>query len=379
MNSLRINLVKNIIFLGLLVSLVIWLLGPLISIFRTNIVVNSSILGVLFIGVAYTFYQFYVLRREQQWFTSFEQGKERFPGVPKPQILAPLNSFASSKDANLNVFNRQSLLNSIETRLEELRGFNRYLIGLLIFLGLLGTFWGLSQTIGAIAGVVSNIDVSANDIKEAFQALKQGLQSPLKGMGTAFSSSMFGLGSSLILGFLDLQVGKACQQFYQWLEEKMLLLSGHSATATTPTYHGPAYAQGMIEQVAENLNSVVQALHYHHENRLSVVKTVQQLADKLGGFTEILGQQKKQLEQLRYNNEQIQEILKYLATQVNSNHLAQISEKLAGHLETVDSNIARLLEESIQGRQQLTQEIRSEIRMVAKTISALAHNQEEAA
>lgn len=378
MNFLRLNLIKNIIFLGLLVSIVAWILTPLIDIFRTNIVVNSAILGVLLIGITYTFYQFYLLNREKKWFASFEQGKERFPGVPKPKILAPLDSFASSKDANLNVFNRQSLLNSIEARLEELRGFNRYLIGLLIFLGLLGTFWGLSQTIGAIAGVVSSIDVSANDIKEAFQALKQGLQSPLKGMGTAFSSSMFGLASSLILGFLDLQVGKACQHFYQWLEEKLLLLSGHSAS-TTPTYHGAAYTQGMMEQTAENLSSIVQALHYHHENRLSIVKTMQQLADKLGGLTEILNQQNKQLEQLRYNNEQVQEVLKYLTTQISSSHHTQISEKLTSQLASVDSNILRLLEESIHGRQQLTQELRSEIRMVAKTISALANDQEEAA
>lgn len=378
MNSLRINLIKNIIFLGLLVSIVLWLLGPLIDIFRTNVVVNSAILGVLFIGVTYTFYQFYRLRKEQQWFAFFEQGKERFPGVPKPQILAPLSSFADSKDAHLNVFNRQSLLNSIEARLEELRNFNRYLIGLLIFLGLLGTFWGLSQTIGAIAGVVSSIDVSANDIKEAFQALKQGLQSPLKGMGTAFSSSMFGLGSSLVLGFLDLQVGKASQSFYQWLEEKMLLISGHSVPATS-THHGAAYSQGMLEQTAENLSSVVQALHYHHENRLSIIKTVQHLADKMEGLTEVLSQQKKQLDQLHYNNEQTQEILKYLAAQASSNNFVQVSERMIKHLEGVDSNIARLLEESIQGRQQLTQEIRSEIRMVAKTISALANSQEEAA
>lgn len=378
MNSLRMNLIKNILFLGILVSIVLWLRNPLTSIFQTNMVVNGAILSVLSIGIAHTFYQFYLLRREQQWFASFEQGRERFPGVPNPRILAPLASFAESKETHLNAFNRQALLNSIEARLDELRTSNRYLVGLLIFLGLLGTFWGLSQTIGAIAGVVSNIDVSANDIKEAFQALKQGLQSPLKGMGTAFSSSMFGLGSSLILGFLDLQVGKTFQHFYQWLEEKMLGLGEHTVS-TTPQHHGAAYSQGMLEQTAENLSSVVQALHYHHENRLSVIKAVQHLGDKLEGLTDVLNQQKKQLEQLHYSNEQTQETLKYLAAQMNPSALVHTSEKIAGYLEGVDSNIARLLEESIQGRQQLTHEIRSEIRMVAKTISALASNQEEAA
>jgi len=379
MNFMRIYFVKNVLFLTLLAGLIGWLLHPLIGVFKTNIAMNAVILGTLFVGICYTFYQLFLLRREQKWFLSFEQRRDRFPGVPQPVILGSLSAFTNGKEANLNLFNRQSLLNSIEARLDELRSLNRYLIGLLIFLGLLGTFWGLSQTIGAIAGVVSGLDVGANDIKEAFESLKLGLQSPLKGMGTAFSSSMFGLGSSLVLGFLDLQVGKASQRFYQWLEERMLILGQQQTESTMSFHNGMAYSQGMMEQTAENLSAIVQALHYHHENRLNVVKSVQQLTDKLTNLADVLVSQKRQLDQMRQNNEQIQEMLKYMATQSIDSSMPHATQKLIDHLASVDLNLAHLLEESIQGRQQLSHEVRSEIRMVAKTISALANSQDDAA
>lgn len=379
MNFMRIYFAKNVLFLTLLAGLIGWLLNPLISVFKTNIPMNAVILGTLLVGICYTFYQLLLLRREQKWFLSFEQGQDRFPGVPQPIILGSLSAFINGKEANLNLFNRQSLLNSIDARLDELRSLNRYLIGLLIFLGLLGTFWGLSQTIGAIAGVVSGLDVGANDIKEAFEGLKAGLQSPLKGMGTAFSSSMFGLGSSLVLGFLDLQVGKASQRFYQWLEERMLMLSQQQTESTIPSHSGVAYSQGMMEQTAENLSAVVQALQYHHENRLNIIKNIQQLTDKLTNFVDVLGSQKRQLELIRQNNEQIQEMLKYMAAQSIDNSKVQATQKLIDHLASVDLNLAHLLEESVQGRQQLSHEVRSEIRMVAKTISALANSQDDVA
>jgi hypothetical protein len=135
----------------------------------------------------------------------------------------------------------------------------------------------------------------------------------------------------------------------------------------------------MMEQTAENLSAIVQALHYHHENRLNVVKSVQQLTDKLTNLADVLVSQKRQLDQMRQNNEQIQEMLKYMATQSIDSSMPHATQKLIDHLASVDLNLAHLLEESIQGRQQLSHEVRSEIRMVAKTISALANSQDDAA
>lgn len=331
---------------------------------------NGAILSTLVLGIFLTFYQFYILRKEQQWYLAFEQGKDRFPGVIDPQILAPLKA-VTNNGKTLTVLNRQVILNSIETRLEELHDFNRYLVGLLIFLGLLGTFWGLSQTIGAIAGVVSGIDVGANDIKEAFQALKSGLQSPLQGMGTAFSSSMFGLASSLIVGFLDIQVGKGCKHFYQWLEEKLMLASHN--TDTLP-YHGAAYSQGMLEQMAENMSTLAQIMQHQQDSRLNIVKSTQVLTEKLTDLTELMAYNKKELDEIKHNQNQLQEIIKFLMAQSANSHTLNVRY----HLEKLQGNLEKLLEEIILGRQSLSQEIRSEIRLVSKTISALANGQGEA-
>src|SRR5205085_7755119 len=113
----------------------------------------------------------------------------------------------------------RTLLDGISTRLDESREISRYFIGLLVFLGLLGTFYGLLETLGAVAGVISGMTVGGGDIGRAWNDLKAGLQAPLTGMGTAFSASLFGLAGSLVLGFLDLQAGQAQNRFYNDLEE----------------------------------------------------------------------------------------------------------------------------------------------------------------
>jgi hypothetical protein len=113
----------------------------------------------------------------------------------------------------------RSILDSIQMRLDEDRELSRYLVSLLIFLGLLGTFWGLLQTVTAVADTIRDLNVSSANTGVIFEDLKAGLAAPLGGMGTAFSSSLFGLSGSLILGFLDLQAGQAQNMFYNDLED----------------------------------------------------------------------------------------------------------------------------------------------------------------
>jgi hypothetical protein len=113
----------------------------------------------------------------------------------------------------------RSILDSIASRLDESRETTRYLVGLLIFLGLLGTFWGLLLTTSSVGQTISALNTEGKDTATVFQELKTGLEAPLRGMGTAFSASLFGLAGSLILGFLDLQAGQAQTRFYNELEE----------------------------------------------------------------------------------------------------------------------------------------------------------------
>jgi hypothetical protein len=185
------------------------------SAFATNPGLNGLILGVLVVGILLAFAQVFRLIREVRWVNSFRAGVE----ASDPVLLAPMKALLSRSSLSaLSANAMRSILESIATRLDESRDISRYLIGLLVFLGLLGTFWGLLQTIGSIGDTIQSLDPGSGDASAVLEALKQGLSAPLSGMGTAFSSSLFGLSGSLVLGFLDLQAGRAQTRFYTELE-----------------------------------------------------------------------------------------------------------------------------------------------------------------
>jgi uncharacterized membrane protein len=187
--------------------------------FQTNPGLNGLILGVLLIGIVLVFIQVIGLVPEVRWFNSYRAAGSADKVNREPKLLAPMRTLIGSRRKmalSTNAF--RSILDSIGTRLDESRDTSRYLIGLLVFLGLLGTFWGLIQTIGSISNVISALDPGAGGSNDVLAAIKTGLAQPLAGMGTAFSSSLLGLSGSLILGFLDLQAGRAQNRFYTELE-----------------------------------------------------------------------------------------------------------------------------------------------------------------
>jgi len=187
--------------------------------FITNPGLNGLILGVLVIGIILVFNHVLGLRPEVRWFNSFRAAGSADKVGRDPKLLAPMRSLIRGRHvAGLSTAALRSILDSIATRLDESRDTSRYLIGLLVFLGLLGTFWGLLDTIGSIGRVIQALDPNSGSSSDVLQSLKTGLSAPLAGMGTAFSSSLLGLSGSLILGFLDLQAGRAQNRFYMELE-----------------------------------------------------------------------------------------------------------------------------------------------------------------
>jgi hypothetical protein len=187
--------------------------------FITNPGLNGLILGVLLIGIILVFNHVLGLRPEVRWFNSFRAAGSADKVGRDPKLLAPMRSLIRGRHvAGLSTAALRSILDSIATRLDESRDTSRYLIGLLVFLGLLGTFWGLLDTIGSIGRVIQALDPNSGSSSDVLQSLKTGLSAPLAGMGTAFSSSLLGLSGSLILGFLDLQAGRAQNRFYMELE-----------------------------------------------------------------------------------------------------------------------------------------------------------------
>lgn len=208
-----------IIFLIIVGFLVAILYSQISDAFMANPGLNGLIVLVLFFGIILTLAQVVRLMPEVAWANSFRQGDD-FSGRRDPVLLAPMKALLGSTSANvsINTASMRSILDSIGNRLDDLRDITRYLIGLLVFLGLLGTFWGLLQTIGSIGETIQSLDPRSGTANDILDTLKSGLRAPLDGMGTAFSSSLFGLGGSLILGFLDLQAGRAQTRFYTELE-----------------------------------------------------------------------------------------------------------------------------------------------------------------
>ncbi|WP_337270285.1 flagellar motor protein MotA [Oryzifoliimicrobium ureilyticus] len=188
--------------------------------FMHNPGLNGLILGVLGVGIILVFTHVMSLRPEVRWFNSFRAAGSADKVNRDPKLLAPMRALIGSRPAGtpLSTTALRSILDSIANRLDESRDVSRYLIGLLVFLGLLGTFWGLIGTIGSISSVIQSLDAGGGGTSDVLGALKEGLSTPLSGMGQAFSSSLLGLSGSLILGFLDLQAGRAQNRFYTELE-----------------------------------------------------------------------------------------------------------------------------------------------------------------
>jgi len=215
LSSPQIFLLSMLVFLALSGFVAAALYRQISTAFQTNPGLNGLILGVLVVGILFAFVQVIRLFREVKWVNSFRAGSE----ATQPVLLAPMKALLSrSSSAAISTASMRSILDSIATRLDESRDISRYLIGLLVFLGLLGTFWGLLQTIASIGDTIQSLDPGSGDTNDVLNTLKAGLSAPLSGMGTAFSSSLFGLSGSLILGFLDLQAGRAQNRFYTELE-----------------------------------------------------------------------------------------------------------------------------------------------------------------
>jgi hypothetical protein len=218
--SPTVYLVKIVIFLVLVLLVAAILSAQLLTFFWANPFINSLILLTLGIGIVLSFRQVMRLFPEIRWVNSLQAGQ--IPQSP-PRLLAPVANLLRDKlgEAVITTTSMRSILDSVGNRLDEAKDTSRYLTGLLVFLGLLGTFYGLLETVTHVASTIQALDANSGDMATLFTNLKQGLAAPLSGMGTAFSASLLGLSGSLILGFLDLQTSQAQNAFFTDLEDWM--------------------------------------------------------------------------------------------------------------------------------------------------------------
>ena len=250
-------LLRMVIFLTLVAFLAAILFEQLERSLMTNPGLNGLIIAVLALGIVYAFRQVMRLYPEIRWVNAFRMSDPGLSISHKPKLLAPMATMLRDRTGSLSLSTTamDSFMDSIGSRLDEARDTGRYLVGLLVFLGLLGTFWGLLETIQSVGRAIETLDNKNGDNVQMFSDLKQALNAPLKGMGTAFSSSLLGLAGSLVLGFLELQASQAHNRFYNELEE---WLSG--ITELTPAGSGSSSSDYVNRQLLGAIVDMQRAL-----------------------------------------------------------------------------------------------------------------------
>lgn len=266
---------------------------PLNNAFMANPGFNGIIVAVLVVGIVINFRQVLVLEPERKWIEKFRRSDPERPITIKPRLLAPMAQMLSRRERGeltLSPLSTRTVLDSIRMRLDESRDISRYMSGVLIFLGLLGTFWGLLITVGAVGAIIDGLQIGGDNGPGIFESLKAGLREPLSGMGTAFSSSLFGLAGALVLGFLDLQATHAQNRFFneleEWLAGATRLSSG--ALPGDGEFGVPAYIQALLEQTADNIEQFQKGLVRDEEQRKLADQRLAAVADQLSKLTDQL-------------------------------------------------------------------------------------------
>ena len=371
-----VYLIRMLVFLAAVAVLAVFLSSALLVAFATNPLLNALIAFVLLIGIGWNIYQVVRLTPEVRWAETFQQSRTRLAALPPPVLLAPMASMLATRGGKgpdghdrftLSAPTMRSLLDSLASRLDESRELSRYMTGLLIFLGLLGTFWGLLLTVGAVAAVINGMSVGSGDINALFDQLKSGLAKPLQGMGTAFSSSMFGLAGALVLGFLDLTAGQAQTRFFNELEEWLASLTRLSSGVLGAEGDAsvPVYVQALLEQTAENMENLQRILVRGEEGRGHANQAILSLNERIATLADTMRSSQQLMLRLAESQSNLGPALQRLGERGSD-------EGARTHLRNIEQALQRLASELEQGRAQTTSELRNDIRVLTRTIAGLA-------
>ena len=374
-------LVRMLLFLVAVGGLAFVLRHDLIRVFMNTPILDGVILGVLALGIIFVMRQVLLLWPEVKWLRRFQARREEDEPIPSGSVklLTPLAVMVGEKRNKLSLspMATRAVLDGIASRLDEQRELTRYMIGLLIFLGLLGTFWGLLETIGAVADAISGLQVSAGDAGQMFAKLKASIDGPLKGMSTAFGASLFGLSASLVLGFLELQASQAQGRFHSELEEWLsgvTRISGGSLQ-TDGDQAVPAYIEALLERTADGLDELGRVMKRGEEGRQAASVTEAALVDRLGGLAETMRAQQNLLAKLTENSIELRTVIGKLADKPSGGDYGD--ETMRSHLRNMESYLARLLEETSRSRTALADELRGEFKLLARTIASTSRGSGE--
>jgi hypothetical protein len=395
-----VYLVRMVVFLAAVALVAVLLGSPLLGAFQGNPLLNALILSVLALGIAWNLRQVQRLTPEVTWLETWQNARARVAALPSPKLLAPMASMLATRETSgrdtggrdtgsrdtggretggrarltLSATAMRSLLDGLASRLDESRELSRYMTGLLIFLGLLGTFWGLLKTVGSVSEVIGGMSVGSGDVNAMFEQLKSGLAKPLAGMATAFSASMFGLSGALVLGFLDLTAGQAQNRFFNELEEWLAGLTRLSSGVLSETEGGsvPVYVQALLEQTAENMEGLQRILTRGEERSGQANQATIALTERLGTLTDQMRASQQLMLRIAEAQAQLGPAMARLA---DARQGPAHDDAARAHLRNIELYLQRLLADAEQGRAQSTAELRGDLRLLTRTVAALAEEQ----
>lgn len=378
--------VRQFVFLLVVAAGLFFIRDDLTRAFMNVPYLNGIIAGVLVLGILYAFWLALRLWPDVNWIKEYQIERRR--PDRQARLLAPMSMMIGERRGRLRLTAgaMRSLLDGIGTRLDEGRDISRYLIGLLVFLGLLGTFWGLLITIQEVIKVINSLSVAGGDeFAKVFQQFKEGMVNSLGGAGTAFSTSLFGLGGSLILGFLDLQAGQAQNRFYTDLEDWLSGMTRLTAVPEDPDGDPadtvPAYLQALLEHTAETMDEMQETLGRGERERAETNRNLNQLVDRLGMLTEQMRTEQNLMARLAESQIEMKPILARLGDEqafgrqelINQlrSEFRQLAATLGEQQLEFRPALQRMLEDNAAGRQEMLRELRNEFRILARTLASL--------
>ena len=339
--SLNNFLIRIFVFLFFVLLAVIFLYPILQAAFLSNVYINSIIIISLLFGIAFCLYNLYQLQDSYSVLANFNIHKspkslKNQKGVIKNLIyeIYEKNGKYQFKSSRI-----KNILENIDMNLSGLRETSRYLVGLLVFLGLLGTFWGLLKTIGSVSNVIGGLGIDETNVASFFNSLKDGLTAPLDGMSIAFSSSLLGLAGSLILGFIDLQFGQAQVKFIQFSEKT--IINNSSPDFVGSNNLSDSGLINSVQKIYDNLDNLVISIKESSHNQTQIVSYIKFLSEQLKDLA-------------KDSKEQDKKLSNFLSTQLNTQtNISELSHKLAkegvidkktkDYLKNIDTGINKLI------------------------------------
>ena len=366
------------IFLLAVAAIALLLIGRLQGAFFANPLLNAVLIAVWLIGIAYIILQTLRLSPEIKWIREVQRNRLAVREMEPPPLMGALARLMESRTTPLSLTPTalRAVLDGIAVRLDESREIARYFTGLMIFLGLLGTFWGLLKTVGSVGAVVNGLSVTA-DPAELFTTLKAGLEGPLSGMGTAFGSSLLGLAGSLVLGFLDLQMGQAQNRFFLDLENWLFASAGGDERGLGEEASPLPVIQALIDRTAANMDGFRLIMAESESGRRQNVEVMWALGQKIDALVAADEKQQQVIDALLRQRTETDAALMSVLNRIDQTLSATDpgGDPVAiSHLRAIETGIRRLVDEQSQTRARALEEARDEIGRLARMIGIVPDN-----